>query len=144
MPQDHPFENIQREIERLFRDLVYHRHPASHFGGPAWSPAADLVVSDTSARVLLELPGVPRENVRVRLRGTVLEISGRREPPASVQDARYHRAEIYFGEFRRTIELPWPADENHIDAKYRDGMLEISLTRVSQPLRTDVVVEQRP
>ena len=141
MPHE-PFENLQREIERLFHDLVYHRHPASHFGDPVWAPSADLVVGDRGARVLLELPGVPREHVRVRLRGNVLEVSGRREPPQHVQDAHYHRAEIFFGEFRRVIELPWIADEERIDAAYREGMLEITLVPAPHVLRTSVSVRQ--
>ena len=76
-----PIENLQREFERLFHGLVYRRHPSSHFAEPAWSPAADLVVSRSTARVLIELAGVPRENVRVRLRGRELEITGRRSQP---------------------------------------------------------------
>ncbi len=55
-PED-PIESIQHEVERLFHDLVYHRHPASHFSEPTWQPAADLVVSRHAARVLLELAG---------------------------------------------------------------------------------------
>ena len=30
-PQDDPFALVQREVERLWRDLVYHRHPGAHF-----------------------------------------------------------------------------------------------------------------
>jgi len=135
-------EDLQREVERLFHDLVYHRHPATHFGEPSWSPPADLVVSPTSARVLLELAGVPRERVHVSLTGRTLEITGRRETPQEPGGAHYHRAEIYFGEFRRTVELPWDADENSIQARYRDGMLEIELARVPIPARTDVAIEE--
>jgi HSP20 family protein len=137
MSQDDPFENLQREVQRLFHDLVYHRHPMSHFSEPTWSPAADLVVTEHGARVLIELAGVPREQVRVRLRGRMLEISGRREPPPRTHGAHYHRAEIYFGDFRRLVELPWVADENHVEALYRDGMLEIHLTPAHEeaPLR---------
>ena len=142
MSHDDPYENLQREVQRLFHDLVYHRHPASHFGEPTWSPPADLVVSESSARVILELAGVPRENVRVRLRGSVLEVTGRREPPLRPRGAHYHRAEIYFGEFRRVIELPWAADEDSVDAKFRDGMLEIQLIPAPQPQRTDIPVQQ--
>ena len=143
MSHDDPFENLQREVQRLFHDLVYHRHPASHFGEPTWSPPADLVVNDSSARVVLELAGVPRENVRVRLRGNVLELTGRREPPHRPHGACYHRAEIYFGEFRRVIELPWAADEDNVDAKFRDGMLEIQLVPAPQPQRADILVRQQ-
>ena len=134
-------EGLQREVERLFHDLVYHRHPASHFGEPTWSPPADLVVSPTSARVLFELAGVPREQVQVRLRGRTLEITGRRATREEPRGAHYHRAEIYFGVFRRTVELPWDADPDRIEARYRDGMLEIELTRVAAA-RTEVAIEE--
>jgi len=135
-------DDLQREVERLFHDLVYHRHPASHFGEPSWSPPADLVVSPMSARVLLELAGVPREGVRVRLHGRTLEITGRRQTREEPRGAHYHRAEIYFGEFRRTIELPWDADADRIEARYRDGMLEIELKRVRAPQRTEIAIEE--
>lgn len=140
-PED-ALEGLQREVERLFHDLVYHRHPASHFGEPSWSPPADLVVSPTSARVLLELAGVPREKVQVKLRGRTLEITGRREPPQEARGSHYHRAEIFFGDFRRAIELPWDADEKSIEARYRDGMLEIELQRVPTPRATEVTIEE--
>jgi len=143
MSHDDPFESLQREVQRLFHDLVYHRHPASHFGEPTWSPPADLVVNEASARVIVELAGVPREDVRVRLRGNVLEITGRREPPHRPRGAHYHRAEIYFGEFRRVIELPWSADEDKVDAKFREGMLEIQLVPAPLPQRADIPVQQQ-
>ena len=138
---DDALEGLQREVERLFHDLVYHRHPSTHFGEPSWSPPADLVVSPSSARVLLELAGVPRENVSVRLRGRALEITGRREPPQEPRGSHYHRAEIFFGDFRRVIELPWDAEENSISARYRNGMLEIELQRLPAPRTTEVTIK---
>ena len=138
-----PFELAQREVERMFRDLVYHRLPASHFTEQPWSPPADVVVSDASARVILELAGVPRENVRVRLRGRSLEIVGRRNPPGKPTEVHWHRAEIYFGDFRRVIELPWEADERRVQALYRDGMLEIRVHAAMPVRRTAVTVRGR-
>ena len=138
-PSD-PLENIQREVERLFHDLVYQRHPSAHFAEQPWVPPTDLVVSDRSARVIVELAGVPRENVRVRLRGRLLEVSGRRVVPQDLGGAHYHRAEIYFGEFTRVVELPWEADGESVTASYRDGMLEIRLeaTPVARPTNVPV------
>ena len=137
-----PLESIQREVERLFHDLVYHRHPSAHFSEQPWVPPADLVVTERSARVIVELAGVPRENVRVRLRGNLLEVSGRRIAPQESAGAHYHRAEIYFGEFSRVVELPWDADEASVSATYRDGMLEIRLQAVPAPRPTDVPVRE--
>lgn len=144
MPHDphDPIENLQREFERLFHGLVYRRHPASHFAEPAWSPAADLVVSRNAARVLIELAGVPRENVRVRLHGRALEVTGRRTQPERHAHAHYHRAEIVFGDFRRVVELPWDADPAKVQAFYRDGLLEIELKAAPAPARRDIPVEE--
>ena len=141
-PED-PIESIQREVERLFHDLVYHRHPASHFSERTWQPAADLMVSRSAALVLLELAGVPRESVRVTVRGRTLEVSGRRNPPQEPGDSHYHRAEIYYGEFRRTIELPWQADEKTVEARHRNGMLEIHLKPVAASATTEIPIEQK-
>lgn len=141
--QDDPLQDLQRQVERLFHDLVYHRHPASHFSEPNWAPPADLVVTEKGARVILELAGVPREAVKVLLRGRTLEVSGRRQPPQEPTGAHYHRAEIFFGDFRRVIELPWDADEDSIQANYRDGMLEIQLQPVRATEATDIPVRER-
>jgi HSP20 family protein len=140
-PRD-PLEHLQREVERLFRDLVYRRHPASHFAEPAWSPPADLVVSKHDARVLVELAGVPRESIQVRLRGRLLEVSGRREAPRAPGDTHYHRAEIYFGDFRRGVELPWDADASSIEAQFKDGMLSVRLRRAPVPVATEIEIEE--
>ena len=85
-------QTLQRNVERLLRDLVYQRHHSTHFAEPEWSPAVDLVVGERSVRVIVELAGVPREHVRVRLQGRVLEISGHREPPHEPGGAHYHLA----------------------------------------------------
>ena len=127
----------------MFHDLVYRRHPSAHFAEPKVSPPADLVVTRQGARVLLELAGVPRESIRVTVRGNVLEVSARRDPPQEPGGAHYHRAEIYFGEFRRSIELPWEADGERVEAFYKDGMLEIRVRR-AVPLpraRTEITIE---
>jgi len=138
-PED-PRQTLQRNVERLLRNLVYRHHP-THFSEPEWAPAVDLVVADHSARVIVELAGVPRDQVRVRLQARSLEISGRREHPHEPGGAHYHLAEILFGEFRRVVELPWNADPDRVEAQYRDGMLEIHLVPEPKSRRRQVVVE---
>ena len=137
-----PLRSLQHEVERLFHDLVYRRHPASHFAEPSWSPAADLIVSERTARAIFELSGVPRESIKVRLRGNVLEVSGRRTPPQEPAGTHYHRAEIYFGDFRRVVELPWEADAGKVEALYRDGLLEVRLKRAPAPARREIEIEE--
>lgn len=138
-----PFEIAQREVERLWRDLVYHRLPSSHFTEQPWAPPTDVVVSDTAARVIVEIAGVPRDNVHVRLRGRTLEISGRRQPPVRLAGVHYHRAEIYFGDFQRVVELPWEADPRRVTAAFHDGLLEVELHAIAAVRHTAVPVRGR-
>ncbi len=140
---DDPLHNLQREVERLFHGLVYQRLPATHFGESTWAPAVDLVVARDGARVIVELAGVPRDRVSVKLSGRALEIRGHRAAPREHQGAHYHLAEIFFGSFQRVVELPWTADENSIRAHYRDGMLEIHLKPVASESATNIPVKDQ-
>jgi HSP20 family protein len=140
---DDPRLVLQRNVERLLRNLVYHRHPSSHFTEPAWAPPVDLVVSEDTARAIVELAGVPREQVRVRLQGRTLVISGRRQPPKELGGAHYHLAEILFGDFHRVVELPWEADPDRVEAQYRDGMLEIRLVSAPSHQQSQIEIEHR-
>jgi HSP20 family protein len=144
--QDDPIHRLQRDAERMLRNIVYHRNLGSHFGDPVWAPATDVVVSGSSAQVIVELAGVLRDEVRVTLLGNLLEIRGCRRPPVPRhQGTHYHRAEIWSGDFRRTIELPWNADAEKVDAVFRDGMLEIQLVPAPTSEHTRVTIEyQRP
>ncbi len=128
-PED-PRQTLQRDVERLFHNLVYQRPQATHFSEPEWAPAVDLVVAEQSARVIVELAGVAHDRVRVRLSGRSLEISGRRESPREPAGAHYHLAEIQFGDFRRVVELPWDAAPDRVEAIHREGLLEIQLLRL--------------
>jgi len=141
-PQDDPFALVQREVERLWRDLVYHRHPGAHFAEQPWAPPADVVVAENSVRVILELAGIPRDAVRVRLEGRRLIVSGRRVPPQELHGAHYHRAEIYFGAFERCLELPWEADPKGIEAVFRDGMLEIRIRAMAPKTAKNVPIHE--
>jgi len=71
-------------------------------------------------------------------------VSGRREPPTEPGEAHYHRAEIYFGNFRRVVELPWEADAASIEANFKDGMLRVKVRRAPAPQVTDVPIEEGP
>jgi HSP20 family protein len=68
-------------------------------------------------------------------------VSGRRQAPVEPAEAHYHRAEIYFGTFRRVIELPWEANADQVNARFSHGMLEIKLTPKPASERRDVTVE---
>jgi HSP20 family protein len=82
-----------------------------------------------AVHLLLELPGVDPDAVRIVALGTTLVVSGVRERPYAV-GGRYQQLEIEYGPFERRIELADDVDTEQATATYEAGML-----RLEVPLR---------
>ena len=85
--------------------------------------------------VRAELPGVRGEDLRVRIDGDVLHISGVRSVPKEPQVLRLHRMEVAFGPFERAVRLPVAFDSDAVEARLEDGFLRVILPRRSSSRR---------
>ena len=105
----------------------------ARFSGPrrGFVPQCDCYRTDDppALHLLVELPGVDPEAVRIVAVETTLVISGVRERPHP-NAARYHQVEIEYGPFERRIELGEDLDADEPNAAYEAGML-----RIEVPLR---------
>lgn len=73
--------------------------------GPTWEPPADMFETDKQLTVLVALPGVAPDQVKVVIENGYLGIVGERPMPAPAM-AHIRRIEIPYGRFERRIELP--------------------------------------
>jgi len=71
-----------------------------------WEPPVDLVATESGMEITIALPGVPPENVRVRVDQGALNVSAIRALPVNEQTTAVHRLEIPYGRFERRIALP--------------------------------------
>lgn len=94
---------LLERAERLHRQFF---RCAESMSGPSWEPPADVFETDGGLLLLIALPGVAAEQVRVGLEPRHLRISGVRTWPAEVRQARIRRLEIPQGRFERVLELP--------------------------------------
>lgn len=96
-----------------------------------WKPSADIVANKDNYTIHAELPGVPKESVKVTIDKNMLTLSGERKSEINEddKDKQYHRRERMYGKFMRTFELPENVDPNQIKANFKDGILEISVPR---------------
>jgi len=72
--------------------------------------------------------GIDLKAIDISIQQNLLVISGQRAVPVA-QEGNYYRRERYDGEFRRVITLPEDVDPERVDAKYRDGVLQITVRR---------------
>ncbi|MDP2320042.1 MAG: Hsp20/alpha crystallin family protein [Acidobacteriota bacterium] len=123
-----------------FRDLltIQHRLERLSTGPQGWTPAMDLCETAEAYVLTVELPGVPREQVRIDIRDGKLTLQGRRD--ARVSCEQYHQVERGHGEFCRSVVLPQAVDTANIAAEMRDGVLTITVPKApdSGPRRVQV------
>jgi HSP20 family protein len=93
-----------------------------------FQPQCDCYRTDDppELHVLVELPGVDPDAVRIEVSGNTLVVSGVRERPHPA-GARYHQVEIEYGPFERRIELAESVDADAVSATYEAGMLELEV-----------------
>ena len=128
------FETID-EFRRLERELL--EQLVGRGGGwPAGIRAVrrgtfpPINVGSTADRVDVYVfaAGIDPTALDISIQQNLLVISGQRAVPVA-QEGNYYRRERYDGEFRRVITLPEDVDPERVDAKYRDGVLQITVRR---------------
>lgn len=129
-------------IERLFDNAF--------FGGEGvvtpWMPEVDVRENEEAILVQVDLPGMTREEVAVKLENGVLSISGERSRQTTEGDSgSYHVAERRYGKFTRTFSLPDAVDAEKIRARFANGVLEVELPKVARarPRTVEIDVEAR-
>ena len=88
--------------ERMHRSFF---QPGTSGGQPVWEPPADIFETEREIRIVLALPGVSAEHIRLIADHGGLVVSGERPLPRVCQTARVHRLEIPHGRFERRIAL---------------------------------------
>lgn len=90
-----------------------------------WSPRCDVTETDGTMVVHAELPGVDQKDVEVTLEGGMLTIRGEKRSEKKEEEKGRTHSERFFGSFARSISVPEGVDQSKIDAKFKDGVLEV-------------------
>jgi HSP20 family protein len=99
----------------------------------------DVYQTETHVVVLVEIAGIPDEEIDVEVDGRNMVIRGARKALSGPALRAYHRMEIAHGVFQCDILLPTEVNPEELSSVYRDGILEIALpkseARVGRQLR---------
>ena len=115
----------------------------------AFEPRAELVrmkleVAEKNGTYLVtaELPGVKREDINVSVDGAQVTLAAevKREKEATEHDRLLH-TERSFGKVTRTFTLPQELDEAKVEAKFRDGVLELALPKKAAAQRKQIAIQ---
>lgn len=129
------------ELERLQRELQLSNDMSPSIRGFARGgfPAINVGHTPQSFEIYAFAPGLAPSSIDVQIEKGVLTIAGERKNELPPQDAKatVHVDERFAGHFRRVVTLTDDVDPNAVQARYRDGLLHISIQRraAAQPRR---------
>ena len=128
-PMGH-LQSFQDEMNRMFNQFF--RGGAGEeagWGDRTWAPPVDIYETDDALVLKAELPGVSKDDVSIEIHQNTLILRGQRKHEAEVKEDRYHRVERAYGTFQRSFVLPTLVDQEHVQASYTDGVLELRLPK---------------
>jgi HSP20 family protein len=123
--------SLQNEIDRVF-DQFFSSGDQDRGGSSTqtvWRPRTDLIETDDSYRLHLDMPGMSRDELNISYKDNELVVSGERTSDRSGEDEEFVRVERSFGQFRRTFTLPRTVDAEHISATYDNGVLTVTVPK---------------
>jgi HSP20 family protein len=122
---------LQQEVNELFQRLsILDR--TERLPGSEWSPAVDVFELRDRLVVIVEVPGLAPETLKVAFRDRSLLLTGDRRAPRVGSGARFHCLERPHGKFERTIPLDLPVDVVSARATLRGGILTVTLPRLRE------------
>jgi HSP20 family protein len=92
-------------------------------------PSVDISENKKEYKIRIEIPGVEKEDIQLTLEDDTLIISGEKDIEKEDEEGGYHCVERSYGSFRRLISLPQDADQEKLEAKFRNGVLTVTLPR---------------
>lgn len=130
-------ETIHSELDRIW-DWAF----GNENGGMSRPlvPAMDVLEEDNRYVIRAELPGVTKDDLEITYQDGLLTLKGERKQKESSKQGRFFVRERFEGKFGRNIQLPEKVDPDKIEARFEDGVLELTLpfTPEAQPRKIEI------
>jgi HSP20 family protein len=116
-----------RNIDEMFKD--FRMMPGMR--GMEAEPRIRMDMSETDQAYIVkaEIPGVKKEDIKVAIDGNEVSISAEVQRKEEQKEGSMLRSERYYGQQYRSFALPQDVDDEKAEAKYQDGILELTLPK---------------
>ncbi|HZQ72546.1 MAG TPA: Hsp20/alpha crystallin family protein [Burkholderiales bacterium] len=134
-----PFNDL---VDDLFRGFLVRPLAYEGRGEALARMKVDVAEKNGEYKVSAELPGVRKEDIQVSIDGAQVTLAAevKQEKEAS-QDERVLHTERVFGKVTRSFTLPQEVDEASAQAKFRDGVLELTLPKKAAAQRKQITIQ---
>ena len=135
-----PFNDL---VDDLFKGFFVRPVAYEGRGGEALPRMkVDVAESNGAYTIVAELAGVKKEDIQVTIDGSQVTLAAevKREKEASQEERVLHTERVY-GKVSRSFTLPQEVDEAKAEAKFRDGILELTLPKKAAAARKAITIQ---
>ena len=125
--------NPMRETINNFIDDLFSRRLPAISDWVEWKPSIDLLDRKMEYVIRADLPGYSPEKVKISVQENSVQIGGEIQEEKDKTEGNFQLKERSFGTFSRSIPLPAQIKPDEASARYKDGVLEITLPKVEIP-----------
>ena len=134
-----PFNDL---VDDLFKGFLV--RPVAYENGRGEAlPRMKVDVAEKNGAYLVtaELPGVKKEDIQITIDGAQVTLAAEVRREEAAQDERVLHTERLYGKLSRSFTLPQELDEAKAEAKFRDGVLELTLPKKAAAQRKQVTIQ---
>ena len=102
-------------------------------------PRTDIIHDDQKYQIIVDLPGLTRDQIKVTFKDNVLTISGKKEGNEFAESVSYLINERIAGRFERRFALPEDVNGSKLSAKLENGILTVELPKLTKSESKDEV-----
>ena len=138
-----PFQEFESLLDRYQKSNAGSLRDRANidFNFADWAPSVDIEEAEDKYLIKADLPGVPREEIDVKLENGVLSIRGEKRTETESGSGKRHRTERFHGSFARSFSLPDSVDADNVDANYRDGVLTLAIPKVEKAKQRSIDIK---
>lgn len=130
--------SVLNEMDRMFRDFF--AQPGAWWRRPAWitdltgrfTPQVDIKETEKDFVLTATIPGMEKDDIDINVTSDTVTISGERKCEEEKPDEKYHLRQQSYGAFNVSYSLPSEIKTKDVKAAYKNGILEVTLPKVTQ------------
>jgi HSP20 family protein len=132
-----PFNEL---VDDFFKGFLV--RPVAYEGRNA-QPRLNVDVAEKNGAYVVkgELPGVKKEDIRVSVDGAQVTLEAETKQEKSTDNERVLHSERTYGKVSRVFTLPQEVDEAQVQAKFQDGVLELTLPKKQAAARKQITIQ---
>ena len=131
------FNDLEHQLERIFSAP---NQSACTTSG-VWSPPVDIHETDDAYHLEVDLPGLTRKEIDVKVVEDRVTIKGTRKNESVEEEKGYRRRERVEGAFERSFQLRGGIDGSKVEARFEDGVLSVKLPKPEETRPKQIEVQ---